>query len=287
MEERFSMRKMYSLQLPDRSLELGQKTFVMGVLNVTPDSFSDGGKFLSVDRAVEHALKMVSEGADIIDIGGESTRPGAEPVSAKEESERIIPVIESIKRKVSITISVDTYKSEVAARAVKAGAEIINDISGFKFDPEMAQVAAKTEAAVCLMHTRARPKVMQQLPPSNDIWTDIETYLKDSLNTAKAAGVRNESILLDPGIGFGKTLEDNLKILAQLKRFNSFNLPILIGTSRKSFIGKIVESDNRLMGTAATVAVAAIFGAHIVRVHDVAEMVEVVKVVDSIAQFSY
>ena len=280
------MRKEYSLQLPKRSLIVGRRTLVMGILNITPDSFSDGGRYQTREAAIERALAIEAEGADIIDIGGESTRPGAEPIDAEKEIERVLPVIEALQTRIKIPISIDTYKSRVAEVALAAGAEMINDISGLSFDEKMAQTAARAKAALCLMHTRGRPKVMQRLSPSGDIWAEIERGLSESIANAERAGVERSRIIIDPGIGFGKTMSDNLAIIDQLSRLDHFDLPLLIGTSRKSFIGKLLgrEESDRLMGTAATVAVSILRGAHIVRVHDVALMVEVARVTDAIIE---
>lgn len=281
--------KKYLLSLPKRTLTLGEKTLVMGVLNVTPDSFSDGGKFLDVEKAISRALEIESEGADIIDIGGESSRPNAEPVTLEEELKRVLPVIDGLKGKLKIPISIDTYKAEVARQALLSGAELVNDISALTFDDKMASVIAQRGAAVCLMHMRGTPKTMQQLPPSDNICQEILKDLSLAIYKAKSLGVNSSQIILDPGIGFGKTLSDNLKILANLSFLEKFDSPILIGTSRKSFIGKILgdlDSD-RLMGTAASVTTAILQGVHIVRVHDTAQMVEVAKIADAIASQSF
>lgn len=258
----------------------------MGILNVTPDSFSDGGQHLSPAGAVEHALQMVAAGADIIDIGGESTRPGSDPVSAQAELDRVIPVIEALRGKISVPISIDTYKATVARAATVAGAEIVNDISAFTFDAEMARTVAETGVAVCLMHTRGAPKTMQQLPPSSDIWAEIEAGLSTAVDKALAAGIERARIVIDPGIGFGKTFDDNLTIIARLERLTIFDLPILIGVSRKAFIGKLLnrEVGDRLIGSVAAAAAAVMHGAHIVRVHDVAATVEAVRVLDAVMQ---
>lgn len=278
------MRKRYFWQTRLRRLELGSKTLIMGILNTTPDSFSDGGLYFNTEQAIARALQMEQEGADIIDIGGESTRPGSDPVTPEEEISRVLPVIERLQGRLSIPISIDTTKARVAVAALDAGAEIVNDISGMRFDPEMVQVIVTYGAGVCLMHTRGRPKIMQTLPPSQDIWSEIVDYLESAVSAAIDAGVAREQILIDPGIGFGKTVEDNLRVLRELSRLEILNLPILIGTSRKSFIGKILGKDesSRLLGTAATVVASILNGAHIVRVHDVAEMVEVIKIADAI-----
>jgi dihydropteroate synthase len=278
------MRKEYELKLPGRSLILGRHTLVMGILNITPDSFSDGGQFLSKNQALERALAIEAEGADILDIGGESSRPGSDPVSLQEEIDRVLPVIEGLRGRIKIPISIDTYKSEMATAALAAGAEIVNDISGLRLDVKTADVVAETGAALCVMHMRGTPKTMQQLPPSENIWEDIEQGLSESISIAQRAGIESSRLIIDPGVGFGKTLRDNLTIINNIEKLESFSLPVLIGTSRKSFIGKILgrtESD-RLMGTAATVAASIMRGAHIVRVHDVAPMVEVARITDAI-----
>ncbi|KWT92836.1 dihydropteroate synthase [Candidatus Magnetominusculus xianensis] len=252
----------------------------MGILNVTPDSFSDGGRFFDRTMAIDQALAMVSAGADIIDIGGESTRPGAEAVSYDEELRRTIPVIEAIAQGVSIPISIDTYKAAVARRALEAGAEIINDISGLRFDGAMASVAAHYDAAVIIMHIKGTPKDMQINPVYEDIFSEIGAYFNKSIDIALAAGVKKDMIVLDPGIGFGKTIDHNLQIIGNLGRFKGLGYPILIGASRKAFIGKIlgdVPVDKRLMGTAAMVSASILKGADIVRVHDVREMSEVAR----------
>ncbi|MBF0458936.1 MAG: dihydropteroate synthase [Nitrospirae bacterium] len=252
----------------------------MGILNVTPDSFSDGGRFFNRNRAVEHALAMVSDGAGIIDIGGESTRPGAEAVSCEEEIRRTIPVIEAIAGSLSIPVSIDTYKAEVARRALDAGAEIVNDISGLRFDPAMASVVAKYEAAIVIMHIKGTPKDMQNAPVYEDILQEIEDYFNNSIETALSAGIKKDMIIIDPGIGFGKTLSHNLQIIGNLDRFRALGLPIMAGVSRKAFIGQILGGapvDKRGMGTAAMVAASILKGADIVRVHDVREMAEAAK----------
>jgi dihydropteroate synthase len=250
----------------------------MGILNITPDSFSDGGLCNDPDRAFEKALQMESEGADIIDIGGESTRPGAELVASDEELDRIIPVIERLAGTLKCAISVDTWKSSVADRALIAGAEIINDISGFSFDPQMAGLAASSGAGVVLMHTRGTPDKMQQDTVYNDLMTEITMGLRASLALANEAGVSDSCIAIDPGIGFGKGAAGNLELLRRLAELSSFGLPILTGPSRKSFIGKVLgreQTDDRLFGTAATVALSISNGASILRVHDVRAMRDV------------
>lgn len=253
------------------------RPLIMGILNVTPDSFSDGNHFLDPQRAVERAREMAAEGADIIDIGGESTRPGASPVPAGQEIERIMPVITALAGTLPCAISVDTWKSAVAAEAMAAGAEIINDISGFTFDPAMAAVAARSGAGVVLMHTRGTPGTMQQNTTYRDLVGEVVQGLRCSLQTAADAGIERERIALDPGIGFAKNAAGNLELLNRLRELTGLGLPLLTGSSRKAFIGKALgrESGERLYGTAATVALAVANGAAILRVHDVAAMRDV------------
>ncbi len=262
----------------------------MGVLNVTPDSFSDGGNSLDVDTAVEHARKMAGAGADIIDIGGESTRPGAVPVSAEEELRRVVPVVERLRDSV---ISVDTTKSVVAERALAAGARIVNDISALRFDPRMVDVVRDTGAGVVLMHMQGTPQTMQQDPRYDDVVAEVTSFLVERIAFAVSQGLKKSQIAVDPGIGFGKTVEHNLQLLARLGEFGSLGCPVVVGTSRKSFLGKVLaatgarragEADARLWGTAATVAWAIAQGARVVRVHDVAEMSDVVRMVEAIRQ---
>ncbi|HKP36420.1 MAG TPA: dihydropteroate synthase [Pyrinomonadaceae bacterium] len=274
-------------KLARRSLPYGERTLVMGVLNVTPDSFSDGGRFFSFDQAIAQAERMIAEGADIIDIGGESTRPGSEFVTEAEELRRVIPVIERLVSAASIPISVDTTKSSIAQAALEAGAEIVNDISGLRFEPALADEAANARAGLVLMHSRGTPKNMQQLPPAEDILDEIVSRLHDSVAVALEHGVAAESIAVDPGIGFGKTVEQNLEIIASLDHLVAEfeDYPMMIGTSRKSFIGKLLDgapADERLYGTIASVTAAVMKGAHIVRVHDVRATVEAVRIVDSL-----
>ena len=278
------MRRGCLFRARQRVLRLGRKTAVMGVVNITPDSFYDGGKFLATDRAVGQGLALVEQGADLIDLGGESSRPGAEPVSVREELRRVLPVLTAIRPQVSVPISVDTTKSEVAEKALQAGADIINDISAFRFDPKLPRVVAKWEAGIILMHMRGTPREMQKLPPSDDILSEIRQDLRDAIETAFQHDIPSDNIAIDPGIGFGKTLEDNLRILNRLGFLESFDLPILIGASRKSFLGAILQfpTQGRLLGTLASVAIAIARGAHMVRVHDVAEVLKVVRVTDSI-----
>ena len=270
-------------KLARRSLPYGERTLVMGVLNVTPDSFSDGGEFFLLERAVAHAEQMIAEAADIIDVGGESTRPGSAFVSEGEELQRVIPVIERLAAKSPVPISIDTTKSSVARAAIAAGAEIVNDISGLRFDPLIADEAARAKAGLVLMHSRGTPKDMQQLPPVDDIMSEVIGELRNSVLVAEERGVARDRIAIDPGIGFGKTLAQNVELIAKLDQlviaFAEF--PIMIGTSRKSFLGKLLDNapaDQRLHGTIASVAASVLNGAHIVRVHDVKAAVEAIKV---------
>lgn len=266
-----------------RVIPLGERTLVMGVLNVTPDSFSDGGRFFSVDRALAHARRMIDEGADIIDVGGESTRPGSDPVPTQEELQRVVPVIEHLVEHFETPISVDTTKVEVARAALAAGAEIINDISGLRFDPRLADEAARVGAGLVLMHSRGQRTTLHAQPPVADVFAEVCDGWRWSIAEAERSGVARASIVLDPGIGFGKTLEQNVALVALLDRlaaqFSDF--PMLIGTSRKSFIGHLLDGapvDQRLHGTMATIAVAVFLGAEIVRVHDVRAAVETARI---------
>jgi dihydropteroate synthase len=275
-------------------MPIGERTLIMGILNVTPDSFSDGGQFVSVDTALAHAEQMISEGADIIDIGGESTRPGGEPVSVDEEIARVVPVIEALVRRTDTPLSVDTTKSEVARAALDAGAAIVNDISALRFDFYVADAVARAGAGLVLMHSRGTPATMHRLPPVADIMHEVTHSLRASINMAERRGVKPESIVIDPGIGFGKSQDQNLELLAKLDQLiASFpNYPLLIGTSRKSFIGRILADEHgtpapaeaRLHGTLATITTAILHGAHIVRVHDVKATVETIRVAHSIRE---
>jgi dihydropteroate synthase len=280
--------------LRSRELQLGERTLIMGILNVTPDSFSDGGKFLSHDHAVGHALQMLEDGADIIDIGGESTRPGA-PVSetgvpAEEELRRVLPVMEDVLReRPGSIISADTYKSAVARSAIGVGAEIVNDVSALRWDPLMAATVADLGCGVILMHTRGRPDEWRKMPPSPDIVAEVKADLKTWSGAALTAGISQDRIVLDAGFGFGKNFEQNYPLLARLGDLHDLGFPLLSGTSRKSFIGRTLARggrdapmDQRLYGTLATVTAAVLQGAHIVRVHDVKAAAEAVKVVDEI-----
>ncbi len=258
-----------------------QKTLIMGILNVTPDSFSDGGLFNNLDAAVAHAKKMISDGADLIDVGGESSRPGSEPLTEKEELARILPVVTRLVDEVSVPISIDTYKPVVADVCLKAGAHLINDITGLT-DPTMRKIAAENNVPVVMMHMQGTPKVMQQNPVYQDVLGDIKSFFQKQIVAAQKAGVRQ--IIIDPGIGFGKTVEHNLQILKHLESFKTLGCPILVGPSRKSFIGTItgLPVNERLEGTIAAVTVAVMNGAHIVRVHDVKECRRAIQIVDAI-----
>jgi dihydropteroate synthase len=266
-------------------LDLTRKTNIMGILNITPDSFSDGGRHFDRPTAIEQGLRMAADGADIIDIGGESTRPGSAPVSLDEELRRTIPVIEELAKKISVPLSIDTYKAEVAQKALDAGASIINDISGLRFDPDMPKVVAKFNVPVVIMHIKGRPKDMQQNPVYEALIPEIMDYFRISIRLAKKFGIREDLMVLDPGIGFGKTFDHNLELLNNLEQLTLLEKPLLIGPSRKAFIGKILgeaAATERLEGTAAAVAVSIMKGANIIRVHDVKEMAKVAKVVDAI-----
>lgn len=267
--------------------DFSRKTYIMGILNVTPDSFSDGGLFFGKAAAIEQALRMAEDGADIIDIGGESTRPGSDPVPLEEELKRTIPVIEAVVKEVSIPISIDTCKADVARRALDAGASMVNDISGLRYDPQMAHVVASHEVPVVIMHIKGTPKDMQRDPSYEALVPEIMDYLRASIRLALDAGIPEDRIIIDPGIGFGKTFEQNLSIIRNLREFTLLEKPLLIGVSRKSFIGKILGDappGERLEGTAAAVAISILNGANIIRVHDVREMVKVAKTADAIVR---
>lgn len=272
------------IEWPAGRLDFSAGCVVMGVLNVTPDSFSDGGQFFDTDKAVEHGIKMAAEGAAVIDVGAESTRPGAKTVSTDEQIERAIPVIEALARKVSVPISIDTYNYDVALAALEAGAAMINDITALS-DVRMAELAAEKQVPVVLMHMQGRPATMQVEPKYKDVVGEVLAFLLGRAKAAEKAGIKRERIFIDPGIGFGKTVEHNLLLLKNIAKFVSTGYRVVVGTSRKKFIGTITGKDNpagRMFGTAATVALCAADGVSIVRVHDVAEMAEVVKVVNAI-----
>jgi dihydropteroate synthase len=275
-----------SLKIGHRTLDFGHRTYIMGVLNVTPDSFSDGGEFADAQKAAAHGRKMLEQGADIIDVGGESTRPGSDPISAEEEKRRILPVIERLAEDPRAVISVDTTKAEVAEAALSAGASMVNDVSGLRFDPEMAKVAARFRVPVCLMHIQGTPRNMQADPVYADLMGEIINYLEEGLAIAEKAGILQGKIMIDPGIGFGKTVEHNLEILSRLRELKVLGRPIMIGASRKSLIGKVLDLpvNERMEGTAATVALSIANGADIVRVHDVGEMARVARMTDAIVR---
>jgi dihydropteroate synthase len=284
-------RRQFQLRLPARTLTLGERTLVMGVLNVTSDSFSDGGLFLNADAAVAQAVAMEAAGADIIDVGGESTRPGSLGVSSETELQRVLPVIEKLRGKIRIPISVDTSKSEVAEAAAGAGAEILNDVTALRNDPLIAEIARRRKLALILMHMRGKPRTMQKAPFARNVLRDVAKGLRHAVTVARRTGVAKSQIVLDPGIGFGKSFEQNCELLARLPELARLGYPLLVGTSRKSFIGKALEKSesragagtNRIWGTAATVVASILQGAHIVRVHDVAEMTQVARVSDALA----
>jgi dihydropteroate synthase len=299
------MRPYFSWQLRSRTLELGRRTLIMGVLNVTPDSFSDGGEFLQPERAVQHALQMLDEGADILDLGGESTRPGAriavDEASAKskprpvvteaEELRRVMPVLQGVlQARPGTIISVDTYKSGVARAAVEAGAEIVNDVSGFQWDPEMGRTCAELQCGVVLMHTRSEPEQWRNLPRELDIAAVVEHDLANRLLVARERGVERTRIVLDPGFGFGKNFEENYPLLAHFDQLHRLGFPLLAGTSRKSFVGRTVgkragkdaRPADRLFGSLAAMVASILRGAHIVRVHDVRPAVEAAAVADEV-----
>jgi dihydropteroate synthase len=287
-------RKIFRLQLPTRSLVLGERTLLMGVLNITPDSFSDGGKFLSSDHAIAHALSLQKAGADLLDIGAESTRPGSAGISADEELRRLLPVLQVLSGKLKIPISIDTRKARVAEIAIGAGAELINDVSGLNHDPRIAEVAARRRVPLILMHMRGEPRTMQKTPFARNVMKDITQGLRASIQKARKVGVTKSQIIVDPGIGFGKSFEQNYEVLRRLPELAKLGYPLLVGTSRKGFLGrtlalakkstagrtKPVPAEERIWATAATVTASILGCAHIVRVHDVAEMAQVVSVAD-------
>jgi dihydropteroate synthase len=308
------MRPVFSWNLGSRTIELGKRTLIMGVVNVTPDSFSDGGKFLDRDRAVEHALQLLAAGADIVDVGGESTRPGARvlatesvsstkqgasgispstktAVSEAEELERVMPVIIEIKKKQpNAIISVDTYKAGVARAAVKAGAEIVNDVSGFRWDRLMTKTLSELKCGAVMMHMHGRPDEWRNLPPIADMVLLIKRELSDWTQTAVRQGVKRDTLVLDPGLGFGKNFEQNYPLLKRLEELHTLRFPLLVGASRKSFVGRALAQDgkdapvtDRLYGTLAAETAAVLHGAHIIRTHDVKASVDAARMADKIA----
>jgi dihydropteroate synthase len=293
------MRSVFDWNIGTRTLLLGKRTLIMGVLNVTPDSFSDGGKFVDKDRAVEHALQLIEDGADMIDIGGESTRPGAKTsdaenpikpgaVSEQEELDRVIPVITLLKQvEPKALISIDTYKASVARAAVEAGAEIVNDISGFLWDPKMRKLLAELRCGAILMHMRGRPDEWRNLPPASDIVTLVKRELSERVDAAMMAGMKRERIVLDPGFGFGKNFQENYPLLKRFEEFHGLRYPLLVGISRKSFVGRALARDGkdaaiteRIYGTLAAETVAILKGAHIIRTHDVRICADTIRIAD-------
>ncbi len=315
-------RPVFDLEVDGRQVRLGERTLIMGVLNVTPDSFSDGGRYLAPDRAIQRGLEMARGGADWIDVGGESTRPGSRPIPAEEELRRVLPVIRGLRQRIpSVPISIDTTKFEVAEQAVRAGASILNDVSGLRFDPRLAEVARRHRTPLVLMHLRGRPETMQQASFTRSIWRSVRGGLVRSIRRALAGGVRRSQLIIDAGMGFGKTRRQNFEILAHLDRLRQFRLPILIGTSRKSFVQAVARGEglvpsrgrksaapfwplmlpvgrealrapaggqspplSLLLGDAAAVAATILAGAHIVRVHDVVTILPAIRIADAILQ---
>ena len=274
-----------NISLADNNDKLNSKTLIMGILNVTPDSFYDGGKYNTIKQALIHTEQMISEGADIIDVGGESTRPGSNSVSQKEELSRVIPIIDAINKNFVIPVSIDTTKSMVARQALDSGATIVNDISGLSFDPALADIVSKYEAQIILCHTSSRPVDMQKKTLYENIVEDIYNYLENSIKISEDCGILSDNISIDPGFGFGKTANHNLLLLKSLSKFKKLNKKVVIGTSMKSFIGKILQSDDieqRILGTFATIVISILNGADIVRVHDVKKMKVAVQIADSV-----
>ncbi|AFZ44339.1 Dihydropteroate synthase [Halothece sp. PCC 7418] len=277
--------KQEALVIRNKSFLWGEQTYLMGVLNITPDSFSDGGDYNNLEEAFQRAAALVEAGADILDVGGQSTRPGAKQISPEEELERVIPIIKRIRKHLNIPISVDTTRAEIAQQAVRAGADIVNDISGGTFDADMLTTVAALEVPIILMHIRGTPETMQQMTDYEDLVGEIMGVLQERLSAAEAAGIARSRLLIDPGIGFGKTAEQNLELLRKLDQFQSLGVPILVGTSRKSFIGKIINQDDpkqRVWGTASSCCAAIAQGADLLRVHDLPQMWEVSQVADAI-----
>ena len=296
-------RPRFQLHVNGRDITLGERTLVMGVLNVTPDSFSDGGLHLTPENAIRHGVELVQQGADWVDVGGESTRPGSQGISEEEELRRVLPVIRGLRQKLhSVPISIDTTKPEVAGQALDAGASVFNDVSGLRFDPRLAEVAFRYRVPLILMHLRGRPQSMQREPFARDIWRSLQTGLETSLRRALGAGVRRSQIILDPGLGFGKSRRQNYEILASLERLQRFRLPILVGSSRKSFVQAIAAGEGLepsrhktargsatpkdflppIAGDAAAVVAAILGGAHIVRMHDPGAILPAVRIADAL-----
>jgi dihydropteroate synthase len=284
-------RRLFRLKLNSRTMILGERTLIMGVLNITPDSFSDAGKFREPESAIEQAFAIANAGADLLDVGGESTRPGSKETPAAEELDRILPVLEGLRGRLRIPISVDTRRTAVAELALRAGAEIINDVSGLKSDPKIAEVVARQGVPLILMHMRGEPRTMQKSPFARDVIKDVIEGLRKSVAMARKAGVAKSQIILDPGIGFGKSYAQNYELLQKLQQLAKLGYPLMVGTSRKGFLGatlarqgKPLPPEERIWGTAATVTASILNGAHIVRVHDVSEMVQVARVADSVVE---
>jgi dihydropteroate synthase len=277
-------REARTLDVRGRRFTLGPATWLMGIVNVTPDSFSDGGAFLDEDRAVEHALSLACEGADVLDIGGESTRPGSLPVTEEEEIRRVLPVIQRLRPKTGVLLSVDTTKSAVARAALEAGADIVNDTSGLRADPAMAPLIARSEAAVVLMHMKGVPRTMQDAPRYDDLFGEIKDFLRHRIREAQTAGIAPERIIVDPGIGFGKTVEHNLALLKGLDAFQDLGRPVCVGFSRKAFIGRVLglPPGERLEGTIAAAVISVSRGAQILRVHDVGAVAKAVRMAEAI-----
>jgi dihydropteroate synthase len=279
-------RKIFRLRLPSGTIELGRRTLVMGVLNVTPDSFSDGGKYFETHWAVERALAIEKAGADILDVGGESTRPGSEGISVEQELARVRPVLKALDSRLKIPVSIDTLKAAVAEAAIDAGAQIINDVTGLKADAALAKVAGRYRVPIVLMHMRGEPRTMQKGPFARNVVRDVIAGLQRSIAVARRAGVPKSQIVIDPGIGFGKSFKQNYELIARLPELRKLGCAILIGTSRKGFLGDTLgkPADERVWGTAATVAASILNGAHIVRVHDVEEMAQIARVADRVLE---
>jgi len=297
------MRPVFEWNIGQRSLQLGKRTLIMGVVNVTPDSFSDGGAHFEPNHALNHSLKLLDEGADIIDVGGESTRPGAKlsgskdaatsnrPLSEEEELKRVLPVITALKKeRPQSIISIDTYKGQVARQAIEAGAEIVNDVSGFRWDPQMVKTLAELKCGAILMHSRGRPDEWHALPPAPDIVVQVKRELRDWVDLALMAGVKRDRIVFDPGFGFGKSFEENYPLLKRFDELHQLRYPLMVGVSRKSFIGRAIGAngkdaavDNRVFGTVAAETIAILKGAHIIRTHEVKATVDAAKVADLVS----
>ncbi len=286
------MRTAYRLAWNGRCLDLGPRTCIMGIVNVTPDSFSDGGRFLTTEAAVAQGLRLAAEGADILDIGGESTRPFSDPISVETELARVVPVVEALARQVSIPISIDTMKAPVAQAALAAGASIVNDVSALRYDPDLAATVARAGVPLVVMHMLGTPKTMQQAPHYDDLFGEIRAFLADAMDRARSAGIRRDLLIVDPGIGFGKTVAHNLALIRTTKPFAALKAPVLIGPSRKAFIRKLLSGDPQTplapddpavaLGTVAAATAAILAGAQIIRVHDVAPVRSAARIADAL-----